>query len=558
MDFRQLIATAESVCDFSQDPEVVNIYLSSLANNEATSELYILLKEECNHSGLKVNIFKTGSAGYYDLEPTVLVEKPAGPAVLYCNVNRGKILAIVKDFLKGENPGLDLAFCSFGDKKNDNILRAGELSLFKRQDRIALRNCGCVDPLNVNHYILRSSGYRGLSRCLSMRPDEVIDALRKSGLRGRGGAGFNTAEKWQACREAGGSEKYVVCNAVDSDPQALTARLLLEGDPHSIIEGILIAAYAVGASHCLLVAAEEYREAVARLNTGLRQAREYNLLGTGILGTAFNTEIEIKTVKRTLVAGEETALLQAIEDKQAMPYLRLSYPSASGYKNKPTLVNNIETLANVTAIFNRESLATGSDHGRIGRTKVVTLAGNTAHKYTVEVSLESTISSIVKDIGGGVKGGQDINAVQFGGPTGCFFRGEGLDTPIDFDTMNSIGAIVGSGTIDVFDDSWCAVKMAGECIAYLQTQSCGKCVFCREGTIQIASILVDIEANGGRPNDLEMVIELGEMMKTNTICGLGKAAANPVLSSIRLFREEYDAHIKEKKCLVGKAVINPD
>jgi len=292
MDFRQLIATAESVCDFSQDPEVVNIYLSSLANNEATSELYILLKEECNHSGLKVNIFKTGSAGYYDLEPTVLVEKPAGPAVLYCNVNRGKILAIVKDFLKGENPGLDLAFCSFGDKKNDNILRAGELSLFKRQDRIALRNCGCVDPLNVNHYILRSSGYRGLSRCLSMRPDEVIDALRKSGLRGRGGAGFNTAEKWQACREAGGSEKYVVCNAVDSDPQALTARLLLEGDPHSIIEGILIAAYAVGASHCLLVAAEEYREAVARLNTGLRQAREYNLLGTGILGTAFNTEIE--------------------------------------------------------------------------------------------------------------------------------------------------------------------------------------------------------------------------------------------------------------------------
>jgi NADH-quinone oxidoreductase subunit F len=545
MDFRQVRAKAESESGYSRDPDTTNIYLGSFSNNEALTELCQFLKEETGRLGLKVNVFKTGSSGYYDFEPVLLIEKPAWPVVLYNNVTRYTIPAIIKDFLIGNKPRLELAHCIFGDMPTGTITKAENLPLFRWQHRVVLRNCGYIDPENISHYVLNGNGYQSLARCLEMNQEEILEELAKSGLRGRGGAGFFTVEKWKACRNAGGSEKYLVCNAVDGDPQALTARLLLEGDPHSVIEGTLIGAYAVGASHCFIVTVEENRLGVERLNTALIQARNYNLLGNNILNTKFSTEIEIKTVKPSLVAGEETALLQAIDGKQAMPYLRTSFPEQNGYRNKPTLINNIETLANIPVIFNRKNSKQSGMRG----TKVVTLAGKTKHKYTVEVPLGTAIGSIVREIGGGTEKGEPIKAVQAGGPTGTFLGVGSLNIHYEYEPMKSAGAIIGSGTIEVFDSSSCAVEMAWEKSAFLQTQSCGKCVFCREGTVQIAAILKDINENHGKPKDLDLMFEIGELMQTSSICGLGKTAANPVLSSLRLFPDEFESHVKEKKCL---------
>ncbi len=545
MDFRQVRTKTESESGFSRDQDRINIYLGSLSGDDDVPGLYRCIQEETGRLGLKVNIFRTGSSGYYDLEPVLFIEKPAWPVVLYNKVTRLTIPAIIKDFLINNEPRPDLAYCVFGDIKPSTIPKAENLPLFRWQHRVALRNCGYIDPENISHYILNGNGYQSLARCLGMSQKEILEELAKSGLRGRGGAGFSVVEKWKACCNAGGSEKYLVCNAVDGDPQALTARLLLEGDPHSVIEGTLVGAYTIGASHCFIVTVEENRLAVERLNTALIQARKYNLLGNNILGTKFSTEIEIKTVKRSLVAGEETALLQAIDGKQAMPYLSVSYPAECGYQNKPTLINNIETLANIPVIFNGKS----SDQSSMVRTKVVTLAGKTKHHYTVEVPLGMAIRNIVAEIGGGAREGKEIKAVQVGGPTGAFFK---VDTPeviFDYEFLKSAGAILGSGTIEAFDSSSCAVEMAMEKAAYLSTQSCGKCVFCREGTVQIAQVLKDINGNQGKPKDLDLIVELGELMKVSSICGLGKTAANPALSSLRLFPGEFESHIKEKKCL---------
>jgi len=547
MDFRQVRTKAESESGFSRDQDRINIYLGSLSGDDDVPGLYRCIQEETGRLGIKANIFRTGSSGYYDLEPVLLVEKPAWPVVLYNKVTRFTIPAIIKDFLINNEPRPDLAYCIFGDIKTGTIPKAENLPLFRWQHRVALRNCGYIDPENISHYILNGNGYQSLARCLGMSQKEILEELAKSGLRGRGGAGFSVVEKWKACCNAGGSEKYLVCNAVDGDPQALTARLLLEGDPHSVIEATLVGAYAIGASQCFIVTDEENRLAVERLNTALIQARNYNLLGNNILDTKFSTEIEIKTVKRSLVAGEETALLQAIDGKQAMPYLRTSYPAENGYRNKPTLVNNIETLANIPVIFNRKN----SEQSGMKETKVVTLAGKTKHKYTVEVPLGTAIGNIVREIGGGTEKSESIKAVQTGGPAGTFFGVDSLNIRYDYESMKSAGAIIGSGTIEVFDSSSCAVEMAMEKAAYLQTQSCGKCVFCREGTVQMKQILKDINENHGQSNDIDLLLEISEFMKESSICGLGRTAADPVISILKLFNKEFVSHLKEKQCLVS-------
>lgn len=545
MDFRQVQENAQSECGFSQDTGVINIYLGALASNESIAEISFLIREKISRHGLPVNVFTVGSSGYYDLEPVLLVEKPSWPVILYRNVNRKNIAELIQDVVNGNDPRPDLAFCTFGDIRIEGIPDGGDMPLFKLQNRVALRNCGHTDPLNINHYILNGVGYQGLLKCLTMSPEKVIGELRKYGIKGKGGAGFSTADKWEICRRTEVSGKYLICNAVDGDPQALTARLLMEGDPHSIIEGVLIGAYATGASQCFIVTAEEYQIAIERINTALKQARKFNLLGNKILNTDFSVEIEIKPVKRSLIAGEETALLQALEGKQAMPYLRRFYPAESGYRNKPTLINNVETLANIPVIFNGQDL---SSVGRRG-TKVVTLAGNIKHSYTVEVPLGTSIKSIVAEIGGGAVGGKEVLAVQAGGPTGTFFKIENPEALIDYESMKSAAAIIGSGTIEVFGNSSCAVEIARKKAAYLQTQSCGKCVFCREGSVQIAQILHDIFSNQGRPQDLALLTEIGELMKVSSICGLGKTIANPVLSCLGLFYGDFESHLKEKQCL---------
>lgn len=424
------------------------------------------------------------------------------------------------------------------------------LPIFDLENRIALRNCGVIDPENISHYILRGKGFSGLSKAIEAGQKEAIEKIRQSGLRGRGGAGYLTADKWQSCLNAEGSEKYVICNAVDADPKARTARLLMEGDPCAVLEGLLISAYAVGAKQGYICINTEYTTAIERINKALKQMKDYGLPGDNILDSEFGCDIEIKAVASSLVSGEETALIRALQNKQMMPYLRTVYPAEKGLNDKPTLINNAETMSNVSAVFQHgpntvSNIGTEKSRG----TKVITLRGDITHQYTVEVPFGTTLRTLVEDIGGGIPGGKDIKAVQFGGPTGSYFAGDSLDTPISYEAMEEADAIIGSGTIEVYSSEHCAVEIARDAAAYLQTESCGKCVFCREGTYQMVDILNDISDNKGKEEDLDLLNELAEGMKSGSICGLGWTAPAPVLSSMKLFPGDYTTHIKEKRCV---------
>jgi NADH:ubiquinone oxidoreductase subunit F (NADH-binding) len=418
--------------------------------------------------------------------------------------------------------------------------------------KIALRNRGSIDPDNIYEYISCVQGYSGLSRTLGMSREDVIKELSESGLRGRGGGGYPTAVKWEICRDTGEGEKYILCNAVDADPKSHIARVLLEGDPHYVLEGMLIGAYAVGAGHGFICTNNEYNAAIDRLNKALEQMKGNGLLGDNVLDSDFSFDIEIKGVETSLVSGEETALIRFLEGRQPMPYRRTVYPAVKGINDKPTLVNNVETLSHVSAVFQNgagwyAAIGTGESPG----TKLLTLTGDLVKENTVEVPFGATFRTAIED-SGTVNAG-DIKAIQFGGPTGIFLAPESLDTPITFETVSEIGGIMGSGTIEVFDNTHCAVAMARDAIDYIESQSCGKCTFCREGSLQMADILKDISENKGKPADLELLQELGEAMASGSICGLGKTAANPLLSSLRLFLNDYESHINEKKCIIKKA-----
>lgn len=417
------------------------------------------------------------------------------------------------------------------------------------QHKIALRNCGYIDAESIYEYISHAQGYRGLAEALNVSRADVIEELRKAGLRGRGGGGYPAADKWKTCLETGEDEKYVLCNAFDSDPKSHIARLLLEGDPHSVLEGMLIGAYAVGAGHGFLCVNAENITVIDRLEKALKQMQKNSLLGEKILDSGFNFDIEIKGVAASLVSGEETALIRLLEDKQAMPYRRTVYPAVAGINEKPTLVNNAETLSHVSAIFqNGAAWYAGIGTEKSRGTKVLTITGDMVNSDTIEDPFGTTIRATIQHSGNDINI-TDIKAIQFGGPTGTFLGPDSLDTPIAFETISEIGGIMASGTIEVFDNSHCAVAMARNAIDYIESQSCGKCTFCREGSLQMADILKDISENKGKPEDLELLLELGEAMATGSICGLGKTAPNPVLSSIRLFRGDYDTHINEKTCL---------
>jgi NADH-quinone oxidoreductase subunit F len=555
MNFEQICAIAESECNYLNDIDCIKIYIGASIESPTAAGVFNRFQAEIDKRGVKARVITTGSFGYYDLEPIVLIEKPGQSNVLYNNVTPEIASDLVNDYLINNDPRPDIAFCSTGSDRINSIPNISDLPLFNLQNRVALRNCGYIDPEDINHYILRGQGYSGLSKALQMNPGDVIEELRKSGLRGRGGAGYFTADKWKICHDAEGSQKYVICNAIDADPRALTARLLLESDPHSVLEGMLIGAYAVGASHCVIYVNAEYSLVIKRLKKALEQMSKYGLLGSNILDSTFTSEVEIKEVPVSLVSGEETAILRSMEGKQAIPYVRPPYPAVNGFLGKPTLINNLETMSNVSAIFqNGSEWLSGFGNEQSKGAKVITLAGKVVHKYTVEVPFGTTLQSIVKNIGGGVPNGKNIKAVQFGGPTGAYFAADSLDIQVDYETIAEAGSIIGSGTVEVFDSDSCAVEMTRDIISYIQTQSCGKCVFCREGSYQMSDILQDIAECKGEPQDLDLLIELGEAMKVGCICGLGQTAPNPVLSSIKLFRRDYDAHIKEKRCPINRSM----
>lgn len=431
---------------------------------------------------------------------------------------------------------------------------------------MALRNCGRVDPGSLDDYLASCAGYSGLERALKLGPEEVIAELESAGLRGRGGAGYPTAQKWRACREAEGGEKYAVCNALDADPRARTARLLLGSDPHSALEGLLIGAYTVGASRGFVCVNAEYTEEIAAVEQALEQMRARGLLGDDILGSGFACDLEVRAIPGSLVAGEETALIRVLEERQSLPYLRFDYPAVKGLHSKPTLVNNVETLANVSVILQEETSAARAKAIESGGTKIVTLTGALSQECIVEIPLGTTIGALLEAVAGdevsaaqGVASGASaaglgIKAVQFGGPVGAFFAGASLVTPITYEDLEAAGSVMGSATLRVFggtpggSGALCAVELARDALAYLHEESCGICTACREGALQLTEMLDDLVESRAKPEDRDLMLELCEHMRTGSICGLGKNAATPLLSLLKLFADDFDAHLHGQPC----------
>jgi NADH:ubiquinone oxidoreductase subunit F (NADH-binding) len=420
--------------------------------------------------------------------------------------------------------------------------------VYQSQTRIVLRNCGVIDPLKIEHYIA-TGGYSGLKQALQMTPEQVIDAVKKSGLQGRGGAGFAAAVKWQTCLNSPVAEKFLICNAHESDTDSLAGKTLLENDPHTVLEGILIAAYAIGAVKGYIYIRKDLDQAVMRLQNSITQMKEYGLLGENILNSGFNFQIEIYAAEIDFVYGEETVMVRSIEGKRPVAFPRPLYPAVAGLNGKPTLINNIETLANIPVILQKGAgWFTGYGTGQSRGTKILSLTGRVKYPGVIEVPLGIPLRQIIFDIGGGMIDNTQLKAVQVGGPIGGILPETALDTPLDFDSLAKAGAIMGSGVIHTFERKVCMVDRAWQLMSFIQAASCGSCVFCREGTIQMQEILKDIHEGKGKIEDIDLLLELGEGMKLGSLCSFGKTAPNPVLTTIRYFREEYESHIKDNQC----------
>jgi NADH:ubiquinone oxidoreductase subunit F (NADH-binding) len=416
------------------------------------------------------------------------------------------------------------------------------------QMRIALRNCGEIDPGNINHYINRG-GYSGLIRALKMAPEAVIEEMGRTGLRERDGDGFPAGKKWQLCFDAAGSEKVVICNAAEGDPDSLTARTLLEGDPHSVLEGMVIGAYATGAGLGYVFVNAEDALAIVRLKSALKQMEDHRFLGDHILDSNVSFHVDVRETLGKLACGDETFLINAIEGKQTMPFVCSSRPPISGLGGKPTLIHQAETWAHVSAVMEKGAewyAGFGAEQSR--GTKVITLSGKVINPGLIEVPMGTPLCEIVYDIGGGIPDGKALKAIQIGGPTGGYLPASSLDLPVDYEHLSAAGTLMGSGSILVIDGDACIVDQAKCSLSFIQNESCGKCVFCREGTMQMAEILTDITEGRGKTHDIDLLLELGEGLKLGAQCDLGRTAPNPVLTAIRYFREELEAHIKERRC----------
>lgn len=431
-------------------------------------------------------------------------------------------------------------------------ITAQDKSFLDKQTRIALRNCGVIDPTDINDYIKRD-GYKSIKRALGMTPEAVIDEIKASGLAGRGGAGFPTWFKWNAARASESTPKYLICNADEGDPGAFMDRAVIESDPHNLIEGMLIGAYAIGAQEMIVYVRAEYPLAIVRLEAAIEDARRHGYLGENILGSGFSCDMRIKAGAGAFVCGEETALIESLEGKRGMPRLKPPFPAQCGYNDQPSNINNVETFANVPWIIlngGEKFAAMGTENSK--GTKVFALTGKIKRGGLVEVPMGMTIRDIIYDIGGGIRGGRQCKAVQLGGPSGGCVPFDKFDTVIDYKELAATGAIMGSGGMVVMDDTTCMVGMAKFFLDFTAKESCGKCVHCRIGTKRLLEILTRITKGDGKPGDIELLEELCGGVKDGALCGLGQTAPNPVLSTIRYFRDEYEAHINEKRCPVGE------
>ncbi len=521
-------------------------------------------EESIKKNGLsdEIKLVQTGCFGLCSLGPVVIVY-PDG--TFYSRVSADDVEEIVTEHLLKGRPVERLVYNDTG--KAEEIMKDVALSdtaFYKSQERVVLRNCGVIDPENIDEYIAMD-GYAALGKVLTeMTPDDVIKCVSDSGLRGRGGGGFPTGRKWSLCAPVQAPQKYVVCNADEGDPGAFMDRSVLEGDPHCVIEGMAICGYAIGADKGFIYVRAEYPIAVQRLQIAIDQAREYGLLGKNIFNTGFNFDLEIRLGAGAFVCGEETALMTSIEGKRGEPRPRPPYPAIKGLYGCPTTENNVETFANIAQIILRgpewfASMGTEKSKG----TKVFALGGKIKHTGLVEIPMGTTLREIIENIGGGIPNGKKFKAAQTGGPSGGCIPAEKMDVPIDYDNLTAIGAMMGSGGLIVMDEDNCMVDIAKFFLGFTVDESCGKCTPCRVGTRRMLEILEKITDGRGEMSDLDELEKLAEYIKANSLCGLGQTAPNPVLSTIRNFRDEYVAHIVAKKCPAGvcknllKYVIDP-
>ncbi|SHH77170.1 NAD(P)-dependent iron-only hydrogenase diaphorase component flavoprotein [Caloranaerobacter azorensis DSM 13643] len=518
---------------------------TSSSSDKIQNEFELKIKEK----GLdkEVKVVRTGCFGLCEAGPIVIVY-PEG--AFYSHVKVEDVEEIVEEHLL---KGRIVKRLLYKDAvEEDTIKSINEVGFYKKQKRIALRNCGVINPEDINEYIA-FDGYMALGKVLTeMTPEEVIQVVKDSGLRGRGGGGFPTGLKWEFTAKAQGDQKYVLCNADEGDPGAFMDRSILEGDPHSVLEAMAIAGYAIGANQGYIYVRVEYPIAVQRLEIAIKQAREKGLLGKNIFGTGFDFDIEVRLGAGAFVCGEETALIASIEGQRGMPRNKPPYPANKGLWGKPTLINNVETYANIPQIILKgaewfRSIGTEKSPG----TKVFALGGKINNTGLVEIPMGTTLREVIYEIGGGIPNGKKFKAVQTGGPSGGCIPADLIDTPIEFDTLTELGSMMGSGGMIVMDEDTCMVDIARFFLDFTVEESCGKCPPCRIGTKRMLEILEKITSGKGEPGDIEKLEKLANTIKSASLCGLGQTAPNPVLSTLKYFRHEYEAHVNEKRCPAG-------
>jgi NADH:ubiquinone oxidoreductase subunit F (NADH-binding)/(2Fe-2S) ferredoxin len=513
------------------------------------------LCDSLNRKGLinQVEVRTTGCFGFCEQGPIIILRPDE---TFYVRVKPQDADEVVEKHILG---GELIERLLYRDPVTDAIIPTTQgMGFYAKQQRRILRRCGEIDPENIDHY-LATDGYKALEKALkTMTPEAVMDEVERAGLRGRGGAGFPAGRKWRTARQTPGERKFVICNADEGDPGAFMNRSLLEGDPHSVLEGLILAGYAVGAEQGFVYIRAEYPRAVRKIEGAIRQAYQHGFLGKNILGTGLDFDVATRLGAGAFVCGEETALMQSIEGRRGMPMPRPPFPAEKGLWGYPTTINNVETLANTPAIilYGAEwlnSIGTETSKG----TKTFTLAGKVNNTGLIEVPLGTTLREVIYEIGGGIQNGKDFKLAQIGGPSGGCVPAEHLDKPIDYESLRSLGAMMGSGGMVVMDEENCAVDVAHYFLSFIQAESCGKCPPCRLGTKQMLGILNRIRDGEGEPEDLDNLLKLASVIQKGSLCALGQTGANPVLTTMRYFRGEYEAHVYEKRCPghVCKALI---
>ncbi len=563
-DARALESYKNSLLFVEHDTPVIFVGMGTCGLANGADRVFAAIQKELNERQIEARLIGVGCVGYCAREVIVDIKIPGFPRISYCEVTEKEVPAIVERTILERTilPEKLLGLYEKGEGEWASAPTLAEVPFYSKQVKNVLENCGVIDPESIDQYIAKG-GFKGLSRVLNgMTSQDVVNEVLAAGLRGRGGGGFPTGKKWELALKQTADQKYLICNADEGDPGAFMDRAVLEGDPYRIIEGMTIAAYAIGASVGYIYCRAEYPLAIARLQRTIAQTREYGLLGTNILGSGFSFDLRIKKGAGAFVCGEETALMNSIEGQRGMPRPRPPYPAEAGLWGKPTVINNVETYANVPTVFrdgaaHYASLGTSRSKG----TKIFALSGKVTNVGLVEVPMGTTLREVIFDIGGGIPDGKAFKAVQIGGPSGGALPASVVDTPVDYESLKEVGAMMGSGGLVVMDETTCMVDLAKYFMTFIQSESCGKCIPCREGTTRLLETLERLSSSYRSEHNPEDALlrfqgmlymeRLAEVIQSSSLCGLGQSAPNPVMSTLRYFKDEYEAHLYDRKCPAG-------